>query len=309
MYVRSLSRKIATVLAAVVALLTSDVAGQGVEKQLLDRRAPADLRANPAGLLPIQQPSVVTPAPEVVRLWTPEVASKVQLSSTLLSTIADLGSPDFALRQSASAKLADQAVTAEELFALLVRGRLSDEQVERVLAAAHSKVMAMPRGALGIRMQPSGDHAHPGIEVTMLLPKLPAEKVLRIGDRIEKIDGKPVTDSNDLVEIIQSKLPGETVRLYVARPLRDDRGKQVLNDNREVVEENLTIDIPLASATELDQVAERQALPSRSIVMERRQKALNEANARFSPKPVGAVVAPVADSDSKAAPKPPITPE
>ncbi len=299
MHVGSLNRILATALAVVVAALGSDAAGQGAEKQLLDRRAPADLRANQAAVLPIHQPPVVTPAPEVVRLWASEVASKVQLSGAFLSTIADLGSSDFAVRQAASAKLTDPAVTAEELFAALARGRLSEEQIERALAAAHSKVMAMPRGALGLRMQPSGDLAHPGVEVIMLIPNLPAEKVLKVGDRIEKIDGKAIDDSNDLVEIIQSKLPGEIVRLNVARPLRDERGKQVLNENREVVEENLTIDVPLASATELEQLEERLAPQSRSIVLERRKKALEEAHARFTPKPVSAQVSPVAEGNEK----------
>ena len=247
----------------------------------------------------------IMPAPEVVRLWTPEVCAKAKLTPSFLVSVADLDSRDWARRQAASARLADPSVTAEEIFAVLVRGALTPEQVERLLALAQAKVLALPRGALGLRMQPSGDLAHPGVEVILLIPKMPAEKVLKLGDRIERIDGKPIATSTDLVEIIQSKLPGESVRLSVARPIRDERGKPRLDANRQVVEEQLTLDVPLASATDLEQFEDRLAPKSRSVILERRLLALREAHERFAPKAVKVRTIPVADRDLRAAPPTP----
>ena len=270
-------------------------------------KPPLEIRAVPAVPRGGFQTVPITAAPEVVRLWSPEVSSSVRLSSTLLASVADLDSREFARRQAASAKLSDPSVTAEEIFAVLVRGELSNEQLERLLSIAHRKVMSLPRGALGLRMQPSGDLNHPGVEVILLIPKMPAEKVLKLGDRIEKIDGRPIATSTDLVEIIQSKLPGETVRLNVARPLRDERGRPRLNEAQQGVEEQLTFDVPLASATELEQFEDRMAPQSRSVILERRQKALDDANERFSPRTIKSTVVPVADRDLRSRPAGPPT--
>lgn len=248
------------------------------------------------------------PAPEVVRLWSPEVAAGVKLTSSMLATVADLDSREFARREAASVKLADSSVTVEEIFAVLVRGDLSEEQVERLLSAAQTKVMSLPRGALGLRMQPSGDLAHPGVEVILLIPKMPAEKVLKLGDRIEKIDGRPIASSTDLVEIIQSKLPGEMVRLAVARPLRDERGRQRLDDDRQLVEEFLTFDVPLASATELEQYEDLLSPQSRSVIVERRLLALRQAHERFAPVGASITTVQVADRDARARPEAPQQP-
>ncbi len=293
-----------TCVVASLALAASAQTATGQDQRL---RANQELPAQaPAGALPPArlQAAPLMPAPEVVRLWSPEVCSQVRLSGTLLQTVADLDSRDYERRQAASVMLGGPTVTAEEIFALLVRGELTNEQVERLLAVAQAKVLALPRGALGLRMQPSGDLEHPGVEVILLIPRMPAETVLKLGDRIERIDGKPIATSTDLVEIIQSKLPGESVRLSVARPLRDERGKTKLDANRQVIEEQLTLDVPLASATDLEQYEDRLAPQTRSVILERRLLALREAHERFAPKSIKFPTIRVADRDLRAKPKP-----
>lgn len=223
------------------------------------------------------------PAPEVVRLWSAEVIASVRISAKVLSAVADLDSREFAQRQAASARLAESAVTTEEIFAVLVRGNLNDEQRERLLTVAREKVLALPRGALGIRMQVSGDIRNPGVEVQALLPGMPASRVLKSGDRIERIDDKPIASSNDLVEIIQSKLPGDSVKLLVARQQRDDRGKPKMDEQGGFIEERLEVKVDLTSAMDLEKFEGQFPTMTRSMVLERRLLALREAEERFAP--------------------------
>jgi membrane-associated protease RseP (regulator of RpoE activity) len=210
--------------------------------------------------------------------------------------VADLDSHEFAQRQTASASLSDPTVTTEEVFAILVRGNLTDEQRERLLTVAREKVLALPRGALGIRMQVSGNPEKPGVEVQMLLPDMPAASVLKIGDRIESIDGKPVKTSNDLVDIIQSKVPGDSVKLSVARQQRDEREKPKLDGKGGFVEEHVEVQVGLTSATNLDKFEGQFPTSSRSMVLERRLLALREAEEKFAPATAKVPLIPIADA-------------
>ncbi len=228
----------------------------------------------------------LTPAPEVVRLWAPETVASVRLSNHDLSAVAELDAKEFARREAASARLGLSSVPAEVIFAILARGELSVEQCERLLAIAQDKVLALPRGALGLRMQPSGDPRNPGVEVLLLLPGMPAERVLKIGDRIERIDDRPLATSSDLVEIVQSKMPGDHVRLSIARQQRDERGKPKLDPAGGFIDDRMEFDVALTTAVDLDRFEDQLASPVRSVVLERRLLALREAEARFSPRTV-----------------------
>ena len=260
--------------------------GQGVGK-IPDPPVPVKVKIEPVGGQQLwrgdMMQSPMVPAPEVVRLWSEDVLANVRISAKVLSLVADLDSHEFSQRQTASARLADPTVTTEEVFAILVRGNLSDEQRERLLTVAREKVLALPRGALGIRMQVSGNPDRPGVEVQMLLPGMPAASVLKIGDRIESIDGKPVKTSNDLVDIIQSKVPGDSVKLSVARQQRDEREKPKLDGKGGFVEEHVEVEVDLTSATNLDQFEGQFPTQNRSMVLERRLLALREAEEKFAP--------------------------
>jgi hypothetical protein len=210
----------------------------------------------------------------------------VKVSGKVRAAVAALDSSVFNERSEASRVLTDASVAPEQLFAVLDRETLSTEQRERLLAAAREKVIALPRGALGIRMQPSGDPQRPGVEIIMLLPGMPASAVLKVGDRIEEIDGKPVANSNDLVDLIQSRLPGESVKLRVARPERDERGRPKLDGQGGFVEQRLNVDMQLTTAADLDKFEGQFPSMSRSLVLERRLLALQQAEERFAPKPI-----------------------
>ena len=107
--------------------------------------------------------------------------------------------------------------------------------------------------------------------------------MLKIGDRIERIDDRPISTSNDLVEIIQSKAPSESVKLSVSRQQRDERGKPKLDDQGSFIEDRFEVDIELTSAADLDRFEGQFPNATRSTVLERRLLALREAQARFAP--------------------------
>ena len=275
--------------------------GQGIGK-IPDPQDPVKVKIEAVGGQQLWRGDIMQspmlPAPEVVRLWSEEVIANVRISAKVLRLVADLDSHEFAQRQTASASLSDPTVTTEEVFAILVRGNLTDEQRERLLTVAREKVLALPRGALGIRMQVSGNPEKPGVEVQMLLPDMPAASVLKIGDRIESIDGKPVKTSNDLVDIIQSKVPGDSVKLSVARQQRDEREKPKLDGKGGFVEEHVEVQVGLTSATNLDKFEGQFPTSSRSMVLERRLLALREAEEKFAPATAKVPPIPASDANS-----------
>lgn len=307
------SRIALTHIALALALAASGTSSaQEVKPKPTKPIAPLANRLAPVAVQP-QQPqpwggnllqAPMTPAPEVIRLWDAQTVAAVRLSSHDLSAVAELDSREFVRREAASTKLRANSVTADVIFAILLKAQLSVEQRERLLTIAQEKVLALPRGALGLRMQPSGDVRNPGVEVLLLLPGMPAERVLKIGDRIERIDGQPLATSSDLVEIIQSKLPGESVRLSVARQQRDDRGKPKIDPAGGFVEDRMEFEVALTTAIDLDKFEDRLSSPVRSVVLERRLLALREAEERFAPA-TSRVIAPLPAPIQVKKPRPP----
>ncbi len=214
----------------------------------------------------------------VRRMWEPSAVERVALSQPLLECIARLDDQKFEVRQRASAELEAGTFALEELIAALVRSRLSAEQHARLVAAACTRALALPRGALGIRMQSSMDRMRPGVEISMLLPGMPAERVLRSGDRIERIGQIPIEASDQLVAMIQSRSPGDTVLLTVARARRDERGRIQVGDDGASVEDRIEVEVELADAADLERFEAR--LPSASAA-DWRESVVREIRARF----------------------------
>lgn len=214
----------------------------------------------------------------VRRMWDPAAVERVALPKPLLECIARLDDAKYAVRERASAELDAGAFPLEEIVAALVRGQLSPEQHARLVAAACTRALALPRGALGIRMQSSMDRVRPGIEISMLLPGMPAERVLRPGDRIERIGDVPVQASDQLVSMIQSRVPGDIVRLTVARARRDDRGRIEVGEDGMSIEDRVEVEVELADAAELERFEAR--LPSASAA-DWREAVVQEIRMRF----------------------------
>lgn len=214
----------------------------------------------------------------VRRMWDPATVGRVALTQPLLECIARLDDARFEVRQRASLELEAGSFPLEEIIAALASGRLSPEQHARLVAAACTRALMLPRGALGIRMQSSTDRVRPGVEISMLLPGMPAERVLRSGDRIERIGDVTVEVSDQLVAMIQSRVPGDMVRLTVARARRDERGRIQVGDDGATLEDRIEVDVELADAAELERFEAR--LPSASVA-DWREAVLREIRTRF----------------------------
>ncbi|HMN95764.1 MAG TPA: PDZ domain-containing protein [Phycisphaerales bacterium] len=225
----------------------------------------------------------------------PERIARVAISPELLLAARGLDDADWALRDEAARALRASPQPDEELMAILEREPLSVEQRHRLLAILCERLATSPRGALGIRMRQAGD-LQPGVLVEGLLPGMPAEAVLRVGDRIVAIDDRPVSTGDGLTSIIQLERPGRTVRLDVLRPQRDEQGRERRNEFGHPVLERVTVELRLGSFDDLERFDDgfgARAAPGRAAMI--RSEQVRAAMARYAPAPieVAVVTAPV----------------
>ena len=231
--------------------------------------------------------SLATAASGQVSPGQPGAAPADRAVETLELLVEQLDDPSYAARQEASARLLDRAFSIDQIKQRLSRRDLLPEQRHRLLAVYSQRVLSIPRGALGITM-PRGPAAagQPGeVIVTRLLPGLPAERVLKRGDRIGRIDGVPLLNSNDLIKRIQSRRPGDEVVMTVRRPRRDDEGVPVVDEALQPIYEELTVRVTLCSAELLDQFNETGQSRGPNPVQQARQNQVAEAHRDFAPRP------------------------
>jgi len=209
----------------------------------------------------------------------------VQVGQAASQAVADLDAPAFERREAASAALLDPAIGDAELWAILDRGPLSREARERLLHAACRRILERPRGALGIRM---GNTAPPraGVLVQATVPGLPADRVLLPGDVVQRIDGADVNSIEDVANELQSRPPGQEVRLQLLRMERDAAGKPLQGPDGRPVERQIELRVPLGNAVDLDR-ADRAGMragiqPMPSLVVQRRTLQVTILRRRFA---------------------------
>ena len=211
----------------------------------------------------------------------------VQVDPALRDAAAQLDDPSFTVRDQATDRLMDKAIDTPQLYALLAGNDLTPEQRYRLLAILQTRLLKSPRGAIGIRMAGLLPGAMPPngpveIRVDDLLPGLPAEKVLQIGDTITAVDGRVLTRSDELINYVQMKQPGDKVTLTVRRTRIDDRGKKVLDERNLPVTDTIPVELALGSADLLQLPGQFQA---QSLVERARTEEARNATNTFSPKP------------------------
>ncbi len=236
---------------------------------------------------------------ELESTWAPAALAGVQLEGRTLELVAELDGPLLAARAAATDALASPQTPLEQIFAALSRLTLSVEQRERLLEAARRHILEAPRGALGVQMeQPLG--IRPGIRLRAVIPGMPAIKVLEPGDFIDAIDDQPIANQTDLVTIVQMKRPGEVVRLSIARPEHDERGREKHDAAGQIIERRLEVEVTLGAASDLARGDRPMvARPSEDLIRAQEQ-ALRQAAALFGATPVN--LAPPAAPDTPAAP-------
>jgi hypothetical protein len=187
--------------------------------------------------------------------WDDESLAGVVPDPRIAALVADLGSEDLAGRERATTALRDLGIPDEQVWLQLARpaAPLGPEAHARLLEVARSRIVDAPRGALGIQMAGRmgvGDGG--GVTVTGLIPNMPARKVLRAGDRIVLLDGRPVRGSQDLSEIVQMKRPGDRIRVTVMRGERDELGRVRGGPDGRPVEARLELEMEVGSRADLE---------------------------------------------------------
>ncbi len=204
-----------------------------------------------------------------------------------LSRLVDrLEEASYTGREEATERLLEDTFDNAQLYAVLKRGDLSPEQRHRLLTVVCQRLLGAPRGAVGIaypRVQPVSGRPFE-IVVTDLLPDLPAQHLLMIGDRITHVDGRALQDAHHFIISVQSKAPGEFIRLRLNRVKRDEHEERVRDEQGQLVYETLEVELQLGSVENLrdaDGNAPREESP---LVRLRKDEAL-QATLKYAPQP------------------------
>ena len=122
------------------------------------------------------------------------------------------------------------------------------------------------------------------IEVLRLLPDLPAERVLEVGDRITEIEGVPLRGSNDLIRYAQVRA-GTPIRLTIRRVVRADNGEVMRDANAPCNTSGAKVTIELGSAEYLHE-ANGDVQQISPVQLNREQQAMQIAR-YFAQRPAG----------------------
>ncbi|MDG2200602.1 MAG: PDZ domain-containing protein [Phycisphaerales bacterium] len=191
--------------------------------------------------------------------------------------VEELDSEDWNDREAATWKLARTTADIPDVWIErhLEQSGLSLEQVMRLLRVMEIRLLHAPRGALGIQM-PLNQIGRPGellkidargVQVSAVIPGLPAEQVLQAGDVITHIDEKALGHREDLARIVQQHWPGDVLKLRV---LRTRPGQEELDpEDREV--DRLEVEITLGSTTDLRRSGGAQSVLDPALA-DRRQR-------------------------------------
>ena len=140
--------------------------------------------------------------------------------SEVRELVMALASDDFGDRVEAMLSLRTHPAPDHCLMAVLDEGGLLEEQRLRLLGTIEWRIINRPRGAVGIRMLPRNPGVEPaGIEVQEIIAGLPAERVLRVGDLLVRLDGRKVEVNQDLILHVQQMRPGEKIGVELLRPV------------------------------------------------------------------------------------------
>jgi hypothetical protein len=186
--------------------------------------------------------------------WSPPKLQGVVPDKRVTDLVRALGNPDFAARESATAALRDLGKVPDEQVWLRLSGaagELSYEAHARLLEVARSRILDAPRGALGIQMAARFADAD-GVTVTGLIPNMPAQKVLKPGDRIVQLDGKQILVSQQLSAVVQNKRPGDRIGVVVMRGERDELGRVKGGPDGRPVEQRIELEIEVGSRADLE---------------------------------------------------------
>lgn len=239
---------------------------------------------------------LVQPQMPQPKLPSDEELAQVQVPAELVRLARALDSDAFAERDAARKAILERKPTAEELMALLLRTDLGEEARHQLVGILRERILRAPGGALGIRMENFPDKDG-GVRITALVPGMPAEKVLKPGDVVKRVNDTQLRSTIDLMNAVQTLPPGVEVKLLVRRVRKDALAPVAPANAPDPVQltEDLELTMRLGSTEELQEkgdpvlpgVAGQQVLLGGGglIFYERQLRALM-ASKRFLSKPV-----------------------
>ena len=209
----------------------------------------------------------------------------VEIDPRLSRLVERLEDASYTGREEATERLIEDGFDNAQIYAVLARRELSLEQRHRLLTIVCQRLLETPRGAVGIAFSPPPGPGHPfEIVVRDLLPDLPARHVLMIGDRITHVDGRPLQDGHHFIISVQSKKPGEPIRLTLNRAKRDENQERVRDEQGQLVYETLEVELQLGSTEKLRDADGNPPREEGPVVSSRKAEAL-QATLRFAPRP------------------------
>lgn len=226
---------------------------------------------------------------EPPRLPSDADLARIEVAPELVRLARALDGEHHSERAAAREAIVARRPAPDELMALLLRTDLGLESRNALVGILRDRILTAPRGALGIRMEGLPDPKG-GVRISGLVPGMPAERVLKVDDVIEKVNADDLSTQADLIRSVQSLPPGAEVSLTVRRPRRDEAGKPVLDAAGEPAFERSEVRVRLGSTEDLvqqdvQQVANAAAVNMVNAVTIERQILAAEAVKRFLPPP------------------------
>lgn len=151
----------------------------------------------------------------------------VNLPPSMDSVVAQLGSDDYARRESAENELTLRPLS--EILKALSDPSLTAEQRERLERAGLTLFRDAERAALGVQFSQfnivrGGGAAGGGVTIERTIPGFDSNRVFQAGDIIRSMGGQAIRDQNEARPVIVSFEPGEEVDVEFVR------GGEVLRD-------------------------------------------------------------------------------
>lgn len=146
--------------------------------------------------------------------------------------IAALSSPDWAVREAATARLRTSRTLDPGTLVTMNAADLPLEARFRLLSACFDTYVTAPMGALGVR-QENPRRGGVGVTLREVIAGFDVARKLRPQDVIHSIDGMPMNDTDDLALAVQRRRPGDTVVIEYQRPERD--GARIVRDEQNQV--------------------------------------------------------------------------
>ncbi len=231
---------------------------------------------------PIQ---LLPPAITSDKTYLPSAAelNEVQIDERLRLCIKSLGDPIYAVREAATVELRTGDFVRLQMYAVLSRLDLTGEQRYRLTSAVQDDLLLTPRGAVGISVTDQSRRENK-IVVGRLLPDLPAQDLLHVGDRITHLQGKPLPNWRAFVKEVQTREPGAKITVTVERIISPRRTNRRQIGVEEPKFTTLDIEIELGSAEMLrDPISGR--IYRTGEVFQRLKAEAKEVAGTFGPQP------------------------